>query len=192
MLTRENVLKNTNIKNYNGFDFEELSNVPKINLRGNSTDKDFIANTSKALGIFLPTKPNTSNSNDMLKIIWLSPNEWLIEIYNNEYFKQISLNLKKYLNTQNTAITDVTENRTILKLTGKNLYQLLSKFMIMNLDKVLDKKSSLAQTIFVKVSVLIIRNHDDDEIPNILLHINRSYAQYIMNLLKDGSKNIDF
>ena len=87
MLTRENVLKKTSIKNYNGFDFEELSNIPKINLRGNATNKDFITNVEKILDIFLPIKPNTSNSNNRLKIIWLSPNEWLIEIYEQKEFE---------------------------------------------------------------------------------------------------------
>ena len=43
MLIRENVLKNILIKDCNDFDFKELSNIPKINLRGSITDKDFIA-----------------------------------------------------------------------------------------------------------------------------------------------------
>ena len=117
MLTRNNVLKEKSIKNFNGFDFEELSNIPKINLRGNSSNKDFITNVKKILDILLPTDPNMSNNNNQLKIIWLSPNEWLIEIYEKENFNQIFSNLKNSLNSQNTAITDVTENRTILKLT---------------------------------------------------------------------------
>ena len=184
MLIRENVLKNTNSKDNNGFDFEELSNIPKINLRGDSDDKDFVTNVEKFTNILLPTEPNTSNCNDKLKIIWLSPNEWLIEIYKNEYFKQIHSDLKNSLNNKNTAITDVTESRTLLKLTGKDLYKLLSKFMI--------KKYSVAQTIFIKAPVLITRNHEDSEKQSITLHTNRSHAQYIINLIIDRSKNIDF
>ena len=192
MLTRNNVLKEKSIKNFNGFDFEELSNIPKINLRGNSSNKDFITNVKKILDTLLPTEPNMSNYNNQLKIIWLSPNEWLIEIYEKENFNQIFSNLKNSLNSQNTAITDVTENRTILRLTGKHLYKLLSKFMIIDLDKVLNKESSVAQTIFIKVPVLIVKNHDKNEKQSISLHANRSHAQYIINLLIDGSKNINF
>ena len=192
MLTRENVLKKTSIKNYNGFDFEELSNIPKINLRGNATNKDFITNVEKILDIFLPIKPNTSNSNNRLKIIWLSPNEWLIEIYAIKDFNKIFTDLQYSLNAQNTAITDVTENRTILNLNGSHLYKLLSKFMVIDLDKVLNKESSVAQTIFIKIPVLIVRNHQKNEKQNINLHTNRSHAQYIIDLLIDGSKNIDF
>jgi len=192
MLTRENVLKKTSIKNYNGFDFEELSNIPKINLRGNATDIDFITNVEKILDTLLPTDPNTSNSNNKLKIIWLSPNEWLIEIYEQKKFDKIFSDLKHSLNTNNTSITDITENRTILKLNGSLLYKLLSKFMVIDLNKVLSKETSVAQTIFIKVPVLIVRNHKKYEKQSINLHTNRSHAQYITDLLIDGSKNLDF
>jgi len=192
MLTRENIIKKTSIKNYNDFNFQELSNIPKINLRGNITDKDFITNVRKILNTLLPTEPNTSNSNNKLKIIWLSPNEWLIEIYAIKDFNKIFTDLQYSLNVHNTAITDVTENRTILNLNGSHLYKLLSKFMVIDLDKVLNKESSVAQTIFIKIPVLIVRNHQKNEKQNINLHTNRSHAQYIIDLLIDGSKNIDF
>ena len=192
MLTRENIIKKTSIKNYNDFNFQELSNIPKINLRGNITDKDFITNIEKILNTLLPTEPNTSNSNNKLKIIWLSPNEWLIEIYAIKDFNKIFTDLQYSLNVHNTAITDVTENRTILNLNGSHLYKLLSKFMVIDLDKVLNKESSVAQTIFIKIPVLIVRNHQKNEKQNINLHTNRSHAQYIIDLLLDGSKNINF
>ena len=192
MLTRENIIKKTSIKNYNGFNFQELSNIPKINLRGNSANKDFVTNVGKILDALLPIEANTSNSNNKLKIIWLSPNEWLIEIYEIKDFNKIFTDLQYSLNAQNTAITDVTENRTILSLNGSHLYKLLSKFMVIDLDKVLNKESSVAQTIFIKVPVLIVRNHQKNEKQSINLHTNRSHAQYIIDLLVDGSKNIDF
>ena len=192
MLIRENVLKNILIKDCDDFDFKELSNIPKINLRGSITDKDFITNVRKILDTLLPTEPNTSISNNKLKIIWLSPNEWLIEIYEIKDFNKIFTDLQYSLNAQNTAITDVTENRTILNLNGSRLYKLLSKFMVIDLDKALNKESSVAQTIFIKVPVLIVRNHQKSKKQSINLHTNRSHAQYIINLLVDGSKNIDF
>ena len=64
--------------------------------------------------------------------------------------------------------------------------------MIIDLDKALHKESSVAQTIFIKVPVLIMKNHKKNEEQCINLHTNRSHAQYIIDLLIDGSKNIDF
>ena len=192
MLIRGNVLKNVSIKDCNGFNFEELCNISKINLRGNSDDKNFITNVEKILDTLLPIESNTCNSNNKLKIIWLGPNEWLIQIYKILDFEKILANLKNLLNSQNTAVTDVTENRTILKLSGKHLYKLLSKFMIINLDKAMYKETAVSQTIFIKVPVLIIRNHAKNEEQSIELHANRSHAQYIIDLLIDGSENINF
>jgi len=192
MLTRENVLKKIAIKNFNGFNFQELPNMPKINLRGSSVDKDFITAVGKILETPLPIKPNTSNANNKLKVIWLSPNEWLIIIYVIKDFEKILSDLENSLNSQNTAVTDVTENKTVLKLNGIHLYRLLSKFMIIDLNKALDEESSVAQTIFIKVPILIIKNHRKNEEQNIFLHANRSHAQYIIDLLIDGSQNIDF
>ena len=192
MLTRENILEKFISENDNKFSFEELTNIPKINLRGNSSDRVFVTSVGNILETFVPTEPNTINYNNKLKIIWLSPNEWLIEIYEIENFKKIFLNLKNSLNTQNTAITDITNSRTIIKLSGTHIYKILAKFMIIDLHKALIKNYSVAQTIFIKLPVLIIRNHNENEKESILLHVNRSHAPYIINLLIDGSKNIDF
>ena len=192
MLIRANVLKNTSIKDFNGFNFEELCNMSNINLRGDSTDKNFITSVKNILGSLLPIESNISIDNDKLKIIWLSPSEWLIQIYTIQDFEKILSDLNKTLNSENTSVTDVTENRTILKLSGTNLYKLLSKFMIIDLDKAMCKEKSVAQTIFIKAPVLITRNHKKNEKQSINLHTNRSHAQYIVNLLIDGSKNINF
>ena len=192
MLTRETIINRTSMNNCYGFDFKELSNISKINIRGNSNNNDFTNNIKKILEIHLPIEPNTSNTNDKLKIIWLSPDEWLIEVYQIKEFDKILSDLKHSLNSQNSAVTDVTENRTILKLSGKYLYKLLSKFMIIDLDKALKKESSVAQTIFIKVPVLITRNNLKNDEKSINLHTNRSHAQYIIDLLIDGSRNIDF
>ena len=192
MLIRENVLINDLKSNYNGIQFKELPNIPKINLRGKLNDKIFIINTGKILNVLLPIEPNTSNHNDELKVIWLSPNEWLIEVYNQNTFINIFENLKMSLNEENTAVTDVTENKTIFRVSGKNLYKLLSKFMIIDLEETLKNISSVVQTIFIKVPVLIIRNHKNNQIQNIDIHVNRSHSKYVIELLIDGSKNLDF
>jgi len=192
MLIRENVLQKTTLKDYNGFNFVELSNIPKINIRGNIEDKKFLTIIKNILDNPIPKEPNTINRSDKLNVIWLSPNEWLIEIQDLKYFDKILSNLKNSLNPHNTSITDVTENRTILMLSGLHLFKLLSKFMVIDLDKVLMNESFVAQTIFIKIPVLIVRNHQTNEIPSINLHTNRSHAKYIIDLLIDGSKNIDF
>ena len=192
MLQRESVLKYKEIQNHNGIYFEELSHVPKINLRGQPNNKDFMTSVRKILNTLLPTEPNISIINNDTKVMWLSPNEWLVQILNENKFKTIFTNLQSTLNPENTAVTDLTENRTILNIRGYNLFTLLAKFMVLDLDQALKKETAVVQSLFIKVPILIARNHKDNEKPNIDIHTNRSHTNYIFNLLVDGTHNLDF
>ena len=64
--------------------------------------------------------------------------------------------------------------------------------MVIDLDTVLQKETAVAQTLFIKVPILLVRNHKDSEKPSIDIHTNRSHAQYIYKILVDGSHNLDF
>ena len=188
-LTFNNVL-NLNKNNYNGVTIEELSLSGKINIRGKSSDKEFMKNIGSALNLVLPIEPNVRIFNNNISIMWLGPNEWLVITPENEKDGIISL-LKSNLNPQKTAITDVSFNRTILRLEGEKVFTLLSKFLVANLEKILKTNFSVAQTVFVKIPVLFIRNNTNKETASLDLHLNRSHAKYVYDLLVDGSKNLN-
>ena len=178
---------NINNENFNGVSIEERDLIGKINLRGKSNDKEFMKNIGTVLDLVLPIEPNVKVTNNNISIIWLSPNEWLIESPKSETQKVLKL-LKSTLNPQKTAITDVSFNRTVLRLEGDKVFTLLSKYLVINLEEVLKKNYSVAQTIFIKIPVLIIRNNDEGNTISIDIHLNRSYAKYVYELLIDGCK----
>ena len=188
-LAFNNVL-NLNKKNYNGVTIEELSLSGKINIRGKSSDKEFMKNIGSALNLVLPIEPNVRIFNNNISIMWLGPDEWLVITPENEKDGIISL-LKSNLNPQKTAITDVSFNRTILRLEGEKVFTLLSKFLVANLEKILKTNFSVAQTIFIKIPVLFVRNNTDEEPTSLDLHLNRSHTKYVYELLVDGSKNLN-
>ena len=188
-LVFNNVL-NLNKKNYNGVTIEELSLSGKINIRGKSSDKEFMKNIGSALNLVLPIEPNVRIFNNNISIMWLGPNEWLVITPENEKDGIISL-LKSNLNPQKTAITDVSFNRTILRLEGEKVFTLLSKFLVANLETILRTNFSVAQTIFIKIPVLFVRNNTDEEPTSLDLHLNRSHTKYVYELLVDGSKNLN-
>ena len=185
-LNPSSVLK-INKENFNGISIEERDFVGKINLRGKSDDKEFMKNVGSVLDLVLPVEPNVRVSNNNTNIIWLSPNEWLIETTRDETQKVLK-RLKSILNPQNTAITDVSFNRTVLRLNGDHVFTLLSKYLVINLEEVLITNYSVAQTIFIKIPILLIRNNKDDETISIDVHLNRSHAKYVYKLLIDGCK----
>ena len=134
----------------------------------------------------LPTKTNTYSKNKKIKVIWLGPDEWLIINDEDAYIK-----LKNKIGNLEANLTDVSDNKTIIRIRGTKTYVLLSKFLILDIEKNLSTDLSCAQTLFVKVPVLLVRNHYNG-IPEIDIFANRSHANYIYNLILDGTKNLDF
>ncbi len=61
-LTRNTVLEDIKIEK-NGISIEELPFIGKINLRGNTQDRDFLSNAGSVLYILIPTDPNTKIQN---------------------------------------------------------------------------------------------------------------------------------
>ena len=185
ILKRKSVLEDLKIEK-NGISIEELPFVNKINLRGNTTDRIFMSNTGSVLDILIPTEPNTKIENKNLQVIWLSPNEWLLNFIYNENFTRIFENLSNKLNPENTSITDISESKTIIRVGGIHTTELLRKFLILDIDSVLNSNLKVAQTIFVKVPILIVRNHKDQDTQSFDIHLNRSHTTYLKNLLLDG------
>ena len=184
-LERKTVLKELKIEK-NGILIEEIPFVGKLNLRGNAKDKNFLTDVGSILETILPTDPNTKVENSDFQVIWLSPNEWLINFLKNNKFSIIHNKFINQLNPEKTSITDISENKTIIRLVGGKSIELLRKFMILDIEKILIDNSKVAQTIFVKIPILIIRNHLKDQKQSFDIHINRSHANYLKHLLLDG------
>ena len=184
-LTRNTVLEDIKIEK-NGLSIEELPFIGKINLRGNTQDRDFLSNAGSVLDILIPTDPNTKIQNKELQVIWLSPNEWLLCFFDSNNFIKIFEELNNKLNPEKTSITDTSENKTIVRIEGNHTKELLRKFMVLDLDNTLKNNLSVAQTIFVKIPILIIRNNLDQEKPSFEIHVNRSHTNYLKDLLLDG------
>tara|TARA_Y100000590_G_scaffold45520_1_gene48391 strand:+ start:900 stop:1475 length:576 start_codon:yes stop_codon:yes gene_type:complete len=182
-----NSLKNNKVENHFGINIQELPFINKINIRINNNDNEDIVKCGKLINAILPVKPNTYVKNDNVKVIWLGPNEWLITSNQNLY-----KNLKKEIGDIHASVTDVSENRTVIRISGEQIFKLLSKFLVLDLEKNLPNESACAQTLFVKVPVLLVRNNNEKQIPEIDIFTNRSHANYIYNLIVDGSQYLDF
>ena len=190
-LKRENTIHSLNdnkIEDHFGIKIQELPFVNKINLRINPNNNEYMSSCGKILEAILPIKPNTYTRNENVKIIWLSPDEWLVINNKDDLFKK----LKDEIGNLEASVTNISENRTIIRISGEKIYTLLSKFLVLDLEKNLGSQSSCAQTFFVKVPILLIRNNDNNQNPVIDIFANRSHANYIYNLIVDGTKNLDF
>ena len=195
MLNIENsihILQNNIVQEHAGIKFQELPFMTKINLRGNPNDKKFLSSTSKVLNTTLPIRTNTYIKINSLKIIWLGPDEWLIIDEKGDDKKDLFSKLENSIGSQDASVTDVSENRTVIRIMGTKLFTLLAKFLTLNLDNSLNSSSSVAQTLFIKVPVLLMRLHEHNSEPKIDIFTNRSHTNYVYKILVDGTQNLDF
>ena len=86
----------------------------------------------KILNALLPLKPNTYTKNNNLKIIWLGPDEWLLS---NEDNDDLFIKLEEEIDEVEASVTNISENRTILRISGEKIYTLLSIFLVLDLEK---------------------------------------------------------
>ncbi len=178
----------TESQSYNNFSMKEKTPVAKFNLRGNLENKEFANKIRKILGMILPNESCSTSSKEKISSLWLGPNEWLL-VSNNETQKETDIyefeqvlfdNISK---TNLGAITNVTDHFTIFKLSGSNIFEVLSKGCPYDFDSEFFSDKKVDQTILNHIDVTIHRKSKNE----IDLYVRRSFADYLWNLLKDSA-----
>ena len=179
----------TESQSYNNFSMKEKTPVAKINLRGNLENKEFSSKVVKILGMILPNEACSTSNKEKITSLWLGPNEWLL-VSNNEIPKETNTyELEQILfdnisKTDLGAITNVTDHFTIFKLSGTNIFEVLSKGCPFNFDSDDFGNNKVVQTILNHVDVTIHRRSEND----VDLFVRRSFAGYLWDWLKDAAK----
>ena len=163
----------------------QLSELPwngKINLRGNPENHDFLNAVKSTLGVTLPVEANTLIEQEGLTAIWFGPNEWLIYCDINSVQDRCA-DLKSALGETHSAVTDVSDYYTILKLEGKNAIDILRKACPMDLHPDVFPVGTCAQTRFGHASVFIRKI---DSTPTFHIQVRWSYTEYVWDYLVSG------
>ena len=173
--------------NFNNFSVEEKKSIQKINLRGNPNNKDFTSKVGKILGIILPLEVGKIAIKEEISIICTGPNEWLIVSNNSIEENKSSFELENILYENISkkdlgAVTNVTDQFTIVSLKGSNIYEVLSKSSPLNFDTLIDNSS--AQTLLNNIDITIIKKNNE----NIDLLVRRSFSEHLWDWIKDSAK----
>ena len=181
----------TESQSYNNFSMKEKTPIPKINLRGNLENKEFVTKVEKILGMILPNEPCSTSNKEKITLLWLGPNEWLL-VSNNEIPKETNtyeLEQVMFDNISKTslgAITNVTDHFTIFKLSGSNIFEVLSKGCPFDFSSDDFGDNKVVQTILNHIDVTIHRRTEND----VDLYVRRSFAGYLWNWIKDSANLI--
>ena len=164
-------------------DMREISDRGMIDLRGNASDKKFLAAVKAELGVELPKTPRTSVSWGDVKVLWLSTDQWLIL---TTRAKAVTLQdaLRKSLGTIHSLIVDVSDMRAVIRLEGEAVRQVLMKGS--SLDFLSDdyKPGTIRRLRFAEIGALV--HVIEDNIFDI--YVFRSYADYAWEFLLATAK----
>ena len=160
----------------------ELTPPGQINLRGRPSDPRFVRTVGAVLGCVLPLNANTVTSAAEVTVLWLGPDEWLLVTNPGEEAALIG-RLREALGDIHAAVTDVTGNRTRLRLSGPGARETLMKGCSLDLHPRSFRPGQCAQTLLARGGIIL---HQIDDAPTYDIYPLRSFSEYTWMWLSDA------
>lgn len=158
--------------------------LAKVNLRG----RPDAAAVKQAVGVELPTEPNTVAEGNNIAVLWLGPREWLLVGPANAE-KGMTEALGEALEDQSVGIVDVTEGRTVLRLSGPMVREVLAMGCPLDLHPRGFGAGRCAQSFLARSTVIL---HQVDEAPTFDLFVERSQADYMLRWFETAASPYGF
>jgi sarcosine oxidase subunit gamma len=171
-----------------GIRLAERSDLGKIDLRGDPGDRAFMSAVGRCLELVLPGEPVTTATRGGLTAIWLGADQWLITRPRDDVPRHVSA-LREALQDVHAAITDVSDGRVAVRLSGPSARDVLAKGCPLDLEHPGFRAGTAAQSLLAKTSVLIHLVADEAAAgPTFDVYAGRSFAHYLFTWLEDAGR----
>jgi len=130
-------------------------------------------------GLVLSDKPNAVVSNKETRILWSSPNTWLVTSENTDILSKVTSIFKE----TDFAVTDLSYSRAIIEIEGKHSKEVLKKGCPFNFNEL--NKNNCANSIFHGITLTI--DLIDDSPEKIRLFVLRSFGESLYHSITDAS-----
>ncbi len=143
-------------------------------MRGQSIE----TKVKNAVGVVLPSAHNTTASGNNLTALWLGPDEWLI--VGPADTEQA---LTDALQGAASAIIDVSEGRTVIRLAGPMARDVLAMGCPLDLHPTVFSAGQCAQSHIARTTIIL---HQVDDGPTYDIYVERSQADYLWTWLEQA------
>ena len=130
-------------------------------------------------GLALSDKPNLVVTNKETRILWSSPNTWLVTSENTDILSKVTSIFKE----TDFAVTDLSYSRAIIEIEGKYSKEVLKKGCPFNFNEL--NKNNCANSIFHGITLTI--DLIDDSPEKIRLFVLRSFGESLYHSITDAS-----
>ena len=146
--------------------------LSKFNVRG----QDIVKNVKNSVGVELPDTPNTTAQGNGLTALWLGPDEWLI-VGPPGAEKALANTLAGTA----PAVIDVSEGRTVVRISGAMARDVLAMGCPLDLDGHVFVPGRCAQSHMARTTIILHQVADD---PVYDIYVERSQADYLWSWLE--------
>jgi len=164
-------------------DMREISERGMIDLRGHISDRKFMTAAKSVLGVDLPKEPRTSASWGDAKILWLSPDQWLITCPRAKAQELTDAMVKELGDTHSLAV-NVSDMRAIIRLEGELAREVVMKGSTLDLTDGDYTPGTVRRMRFAEIAALLHIVED-----NVIdIYVFRSYAHYAWDFLVKAAR----
>jgi sarcosine oxidase subunit gamma len=156
----------------------------QLALRGNSADHEFVEGVQGVLGVGVPLDPNTAIVAGNITVLWLGPDEWLVVTPDGQEAELVE-RINDALAGQHFAVSDVSDSRAIIGLTGVHARDVLMKGCGLDLHPRVFNAGDCAQSSLARCHMLL---HQINEIPTYDVYVHRSFSDYAWRWLEDAAR----
>lgn len=164
--------------------------LAKLNLRGDPGSPGFMGAAASALaGCRPPVVPNTAARAQGIALLWLGPDEWLV-VAPAGTESALEARLADQVAPHGGCVTDVSETRATIVVSGPNARDVLAKGCPLDLHPRAFAPGACAQSLVAKAGVILYRADAGapGEHARFELHVLRSFADYLWRFLEDAGQ----
>ncbi|MEQ8966533.1 MAG: sarcosine oxidase subunit gamma family protein [Azospirillaceae bacterium] len=175
----------------------EIAHLGKLNLRGETGedeagDRSFMAAVGRVAGLVLPTDPMTVRAVEGVTALWLGPDEWLLTTPPGAEI-DLKARLEEQLAGLHAAVVDVTDNTTIIRLSGPRSRDVLMTACPLDLHARAFGPGQVKESVFAHVDVILHLVEEPEGAGErggavFDLHVRRSFADYVWDRLEDAAR----
>lgn len=161
----------------------EISERGMVDLRGLASDKKFMKSVKEVLGVELPKQPRTSSAWGDVKVLWLSPDQWLVTCPRSRA-QELADELSAALSGVHSLVVNVSDMRAIIRLEGERVREVVMKGSTLDLTDGTYTPGTVRRLRFAEIAALLSIVEDTV----IDLYVFRSYADYTWDFLLKAAR----
>ena len=165
-----------------GVHFRELGLMGHLTLRCDPKNAELTGAAARVLGVELPMQPLTSVESGSTIVRWISPDEWLITVPNDQSF-DLETRFRAEM-SGHYSLVNSSGGLTIFKLSGDKVVDMLKKSTPVDLHDSEFPVGKVVSTVFAKSGATIRRTGATE----FELVVRRSFADYLWLWIQSASQ----